>query len=190
MVHMDAHLDCELFLKEDQDALAQIDPAADLNGFVRFKYYDHRACAQVCPVSYGNWITALLHTHPHMIVDVAMVCGRPLGTIRQDMPMVRPAAEDVLWEAGESACRNRYYSIDIDYYFDEHYGHAPTSEYSDPYRHFDKCLRHSLVESASPVFVALSPEFCGGWKQVVPFLQIIDRVADTSLAMQLQEYIP
>lgn len=191
LIHMDTHPDCGYFCKEARDALAQIDAAMDLDVFVRHSYYSPRAYAFVCPVSYGNWITALFRTHPHMIAEARLICyEKDIRLIRDELPAVRLTAEQEFWDVDKAGSGETYYSIDIDYYFDGHNGFAFRPEHKDPCEHFRKCLQHALVDTCSPVFVALSPSFCGGWDRTIPFVHIIDHIAGSSLAAQVKARIP
>jgi len=59
-------------------------------------------------------------------------------------------------------------------------------EFNDPVAHFSKCIDHVLKLAPSPLFVALSPECCGGWHNVMPFLHAIDRLVTPTFVALLE----
>jgi len=190
LMHMDSHEDCAFFREEDKAELAKIDAVADLDAFVSYQY-EYNGSAK-CPVQWGNWITALLHMFPQLFDRIYIICqGRctstSMYTEAEKRVLRRAQNEDSLWSSAETAANSACFSLDVDYYYDcasERYFVRPG--FPNPTAHFGRCLRRALDSPGSPLFVALSPSCCGGWENVMPFIQVIDQCCGISLAAQVE----
>lgn len=190
LVHLDTHTDCSLFRKEDREELAKIDFGNDIRRFVDHQY-SYRGRLK-CPVQYGNWIPALLDTHPNLFDVVYLICHKDCGPIeKKDLPKISEVKEDFFWSSVASGAKNRCFSIDVDYYYDSANGvYFLRSSFADPVDHFIRCICHVTNNySGSPLFVALSPSSCGGWDKVMPFLGAIDRHFDASLESEVRKHL-
>jgi hypothetical protein len=77
-------------------------------------------------------------------------------------------------------------SIDVDYYFTHRDGVYTLREtIPAPFEHFRRMLAPVLLNPRVLVFVALSPQCCGGWHNVLPFVRCLDEELDLGLAQEI-----
>ena len=188
LVHLDTHPDCSYFREDDRKELTKIEDVKGLEAFVNHRYLS--PVVSVCPVAHGNWIPALLDMHPELFDTVYLICHEDCGPIVQkDLPKTKKAKEEVFWRVDGLGAASTCFSIDVDYY----YYCAGEGQYCvrdgfpAPVEHFSRCISHVLRCPRALLFVALSPSYCGGWNNVMPFVRIIDKSFGLSLSEQVNE---
>ena len=183
LFHVDTHTDCSYFHDSDRAELNKTPSFDSIDQFVRHRYFDPRRGASTTPVRCGNWIPALLDMQPRLLKRVFLICHKGAGT---ELPCVEKTGEECLWSPDGLDATDACLSIDVDYYFT-----SSDSEYRlrsvppEPTHHFQRLLRRCSC-SRVPLFIALSPGCCGGWDNVLPFVDCIDQTFNLTLRKQIE----
>jgi hypothetical protein len=166
LIHIDAHLDCSYFSDSDREQLRRAEPYCGAQQFAEHRY--HSDGSERPAVRYGNWIPALLDVHPHLFDRVLLRCNKPAGPlVLNDLPCVKECYEKDVFSYLTHLPR-ACVSIDIDYYFARHadtYTQRLTTP--APVEHFRLLLGRVRMNRHVPLFVALSPQCCGGWRRML-----------------------
>lgn len=187
LIQVDAHLDCSYFREPSLAHLREVEPFGSAQQFAEDRY--HSDNGETPAVRYGNWIPALLAVHPLLFKRVLLCCHRPAGPlVLKDLPGVEEIDEADVFSSDLLNQTHTCLSIDIDYYFTEKDGTFTLRQTNPtPVKHFRRLLDTSLLLRHVPLFVALSPQCCGGWQNVIPFVQCMDEVLDLDLAQVIKE---
>ncbi len=183
LIQVDTHPDCSLFRDSALAHLRDVEPHDCAQQFADDRYDSLHG--QTPPVQYGNWIPALLVAHPALFTRVRLLCHKPPGSVvLSDLPQVEEIDEESLTDdlQGYRSCL----SIHVDYYFTEHDGTYTQRETNPaPLGHFRRLLATALLNPQVLVFVALSPQCCGGWQNVLPFVRCLDEELGLGLAQEI-----
>ena len=182
LIHIDTHEDCSYFRNCDRNEMLKLEKSPNLEQFIEYRYYNKNRNESCSPIRYGNWIPAINDLHPCFFKRVLLICHNSVGPmILKDLPYVEIICEKMLSSLIEKDSSILSISFDVDYYFkSEQDKYLLRKEFSDPLQHFHRFLK--LVKSNSiPLFIALSPQCCGGWGNVLPFIKTIDDVFKYSL---------
>jgi len=188
LVHIDTHLDCSLF----RDCV--IEPLQDGEPFFSAQQFaDHRCQTgngEIPAVHSGNWIPALHTVHPHLFKRVLLRCHNDAGSVLKELPFVKEIDEACVFSDDLLLQSHICLSIDIDYYFTKRDGlFMQRQTNQEPITHFRRILDAFVLLRHVPVFIALSPEYCGGWQNVIPFVRYMDKVLDQNHAHMIEESI-
>jgi hypothetical protein len=185
LIHVDTHTDCSYFRDSNRAELNKTPSLDSIDQFVKHRYPDDGKPRS--PVREGNWIPALLDMHPHLLKRVFLICHKKDASINADYPCVEERGEEWLRSPNGLDATNACLSIDVDYYFtlsDSEY--RQRSVHPDPTHHFQWLLRHGCSHSREPLFIALSPGCCGGWDNVLPFVNCIDQTFNLTLREKIE----
>lgn len=186
LVNVDAHTDCSYFWDDDRDQLRNMDTNCTVETFVNHRY--QRYGCETPPVRYGNWVPALLDMYPQLFQRVHLCCHRSLtGPARSDFSCINEVDEEYLISFGNHGEPAPCLSIDVDYYFTTN-GNVYLLRQTNPrpVEHFQQLLLATQTDPCMPLFVSLSPHCCGGWHQVLPFVDCIDRTRGLNLACEIR----
>lgn len=186
LIHIDTHLDCSYFSDSDREQLRRVEPFSGAQQFAEHRY--RLDGGETPAVQSGNWIPALLDVHPDLFDRVLLRCHKPAGPlVLKGLSCVKECSEEDVFSSLTDLPR-ACVSIDIDYYFAhiaDTYTQRPTTP--APVEHFRLLLGRVRMNRHVPLFVALSPQCCGGWQNVIPFVQCMDDVLSLHLTQEIQK---
>jgi len=187
LIHVDTHPDCSFFRAPARDHMRDAEPYESAQQFADDRLPKHGSEWQRntrAPVQYGNWITALLDTHPDLFDKVLLLCLKYVNEVTS-LPRIEPASEGDL--ASLLNQPRSCLSLDVDYYFTDHDGiYTLRDAEAAPLDHFRHLLATAKANPQMPVFVALSPQCCGGWENVLPFVRCLDEEFALDLTQEIE----